>query len=766
MATLTVVNANDDGIGSLRQAILSANAAAGSDTITFDPSLAGESILLSSGQLTVTDDLIFDGDIDNNGTADITLDNGTDGPPSKILVIDNGNETADLTVTVDGLIVTGGAGEFGGAGIESRENLTVINSTIVGNGGTGLFSDIGDLTVTGSTITSNTAVDPEAQGGGIYSGSGSLTVIGSTISSNIVLGDSARGGGIYNDGGELTVRDSTINNNETLGSSEAGGGIYNRGDRLTVIGSTLTQNSTNGLGGGIFHTSGLLTVRSSTISDNAAAGSGGGIFLAEALLPGQAVALTLTNSLIAGNTAGSDGNEVAGIGFNIAADSSNLLGDSSQTNAEAFSGYSPSPTDITATSDGTNPTALANILDPLADNGGPTQTQALALGSPAVDAGDNSLLPLDRTDQDGDGNLDEVIPFDQRGSGFERVLAAAIDIGAVELATVTMVPGPMVNGQDATIFVENNIVVGNARQAGRPYRGRLFSNTDGTDNPNDVILGTDGSDNIRGGAEGNDLIDAGDGSDRIIFGSTSVFVGAGAGDDFVRGIGASNGGIFVDLGSGNDRFYATRNNHFITGSGNNVIGIGRGNDTVQTEDGNDIVYSTRGGGDNTLDLGGGTNVVWVQRGNYTIATGADQDFIGLGNGTDTVDAGDGNNIIYALGAAPAGDKDITTGLGDDNIWTGAGSDIIDGGLGTNILTGGAGADQFTARAGALNIITDFELGRDQIALDGLSVSDLNIVQGAGDRARDTFVSAQSELILRVVNTAAEALVAADNFTTA
>jgi hypothetical protein len=42
MATFTVTNTNDSGAGSLRQAVLDANAAAGADTIVFDASFNGE----------------------------------------------------------------------------------------------------------------------------------------------------------------------------------------------------------------------------------------------------------------------------------------------------------------------------------------------------------------------------------------------------------------------------------------------------------------------------------------------------------------------------------------------------------------------------------------------------------------------------------------------------------------------------------------------------------------------------------------------------
>jgi hypothetical protein len=59
-ATLTVTNTNDSGPGSLRQAILDANAAPGADTITFQAGVSG-TITLTRGQLLITDDLTLAG---------------------------------------------------------------------------------------------------------------------------------------------------------------------------------------------------------------------------------------------------------------------------------------------------------------------------------------------------------------------------------------------------------------------------------------------------------------------------------------------------------------------------------------------------------------------------------------------------------------------------------------------------------------------------------------------------------------------------------
>lgn len=88
--------------------------------------------------------------------------------------------------------------------------------------------------------------------------------------------------------------------------------------------------------------------------------------------------------------------------------------------------------DITATRDGTHPTALAGIVDAtLSYHGGRTKTLALVDGSPAMNAGNNAHVPADRLDLDGDGDTAEPLPVDQRGGRFARVFGT-IDIGAFE----------------------------------------------------------------------------------------------------------------------------------------------------------------------------------------------------------------------------------------------------------------------------------------------------------------------------------------------
>ncbi len=85
------------------------------------------------------------------------------------------------------------------------------------------------------------------------------------------------------------------------------------------------------------------------------------------------------------------------------------------------SGGTAGASDITATSDGSNPASLNLILNPtLVDNGGPTLTHALVTGSPAIDkapAADCAVVPTNGADQRGvtrsqDGNVDSVYACD------------------------------------------------------------------------------------------------------------------------------------------------------------------------------------------------------------------------------------------------------------------------------------------------------------------------------------------------------------------
>lgn len=403
--TITVTNVGDRGPGSLRQAILDANDGDGAAAITFAPSLSGQTISLTSGELVITDDLTIDGDLNDDGIADITVDAGQ---ISRVFNV--GGDAAEIAVELSGLTVSGGsvAGDDGG-GIFVFGDLTLIDSTVSGNSadrGGGIFNAaVSELTLIDSTVSGNSAVTGD--GGGIYNSFGSSAIlVNSTVRENSAAGNGgAISSGIYS---FADITDSTISGNSAAGN---GGGIYSGFAAAYLANSTVSNNSAAGDGGGVFNYFATV-VTNSTISGNAA-DRGGGIYNTIA----GGAGIYLTSTITAGNTA-RRGGEVFNRGLPFA-DANNLFGDSSQTNRDAFVGFFAfGASNIVATSDGTDPTAIDAILGPLADNGGPTLTQALVAGSPAIDAGSNP----------------ENLATDQRGEA--RAVGAATDIGAFEARSI------------------------------------------------------------------------------------------------------------------------------------------------------------------------------------------------------------------------------------------------------------------------------------------------------------------------------------------
>lgn len=141
-------------------------------------------------------------------------------------------------------------------------------------------------------------------------------------------------------------------------------GIYVAGSVLTVEDSTISTNT----GSGIFSavTRVRLRVRRTTITGNQATDGAGGIFV------GSRTRAVLLSTIVAGNTATNGTNDVGDGGFHARFRSRgyNLIEDPVGT--DGMSGR----TDLDLV--GADP-----LLQPLADNGGPTQTHALGVGSPA-----------------------------------------------------------------------------------------------------------------------------------------------------------------------------------------------------------------------------------------------------------------------------------------------------------------------------------------------------------------------------------------------
>ena len=418
---------------SIREAIGISNTSLGvTDTIKFGPSLNGATIDLSEGQLTIIDGV----SVDASGLASgVTLDVGildpvpylfSLGDGSRVLLIDDGDPGALSGVDLRKLTLRGGDTDGSGGGIYNSEALSltnvVVSASFAVESGGGIYSD-GPLTMTSSTVEGNTS----ARGGGISLGptAVSTTLIErSTIRDNLAYDTTlfgvAYGGGLYHTAvGALIIRDSTVLNNQAVGG---GGGIYAAGGLLTVLNSTIAKNratfSGDGTGGGIdLFVSQQASIYHSTIVENN--GAGGGVYLSS-----STTALLLHGSIVALNTRSSGSpDQISGGG---------------QLTAQ-FNVIGLGPNNGIANGVDGNKVGVDPLLGPLANNGGPTLTNALLTGSPAIDAGNPAFDP---------NIFSPPLANDQRGAPFARAFdgdgagGARIDIGAFELQPI----GPALPG--------------------------------------------------------------------------------------------------------------------------------------------------------------------------------------------------------------------------------------------------------------------------------------------------------------------------------
>jgi hypothetical protein len=460
----TVNNAGDaegtcptDTTCSLRQAINSANANSGSDNILFDSGLSGSTIILASEPPPIT------------GPTNI-VGIGAD----QLAVDGNGaHKIFDINQTTPGDAV-------------SISDLTVQNGCCAG----GIRSPNANLTVSDAVITGNSAI---GRGAGIYSSGPSLTVERSTVSGNIQTGGNA-GGGIFAYY-ELTLTDSTISGN-TAGVE--GGGVY--------VGLSYSF-------GGTDHHSGPHLIENSTIVGNTAGGNGGGVNFCGS--PFEADRLTIESSTISGNDAagtagagGAYGGGVAnycGAGYSGAILQNTIVAGNTAATADpdvnadspvdaSFSLIGVDSGGITEGVSGSNITGVDPVLAALADNGGPTETQALAESSPAIDQGSTALT----TDQRG-----LLRPFDVPGIDPSVATGAdSSDMGAFErqagdpaVRFLTVSTGGTGSGTVTGTGVDCN---GTAPDCSQAFTGGTVVDLTATPSPGSSFAGWTGCDSATG----------------------------------------------------------------------------------------------------------------------------------------------------------------------------------------------------------------------------------------------------------------------------
>jgi CSLREA domain-containing protein len=507
---VVTTTADEQGTGpacSLREAVQSANSGSSFGGCTGGTSGEDE-ISIPPGTYRLTgaagDDVNASGDLDV--TQDLTI------TPQGPGVVIHGNDPSDTDFTMHSDRVL----DIVGVGTElfaSRITVTEGDPQGIGVQGGGIrVGASAFLLLIGSRVEDNSASGGSALGGGIAS-NGTLVVTNSAISDNIapfdggltvldgvaamanvaVTGNRASfgTGGIFVDtDATLNLADSELSANHLVGETGVhhGGGMNSSGT-TTLRDVTVSGNMADQGGGGVYVSAGLLTLQNATVTQNVADqngndnGQGGGLLRASGTL-------TLRNTIVANNEDRSStgpfhpdcSGQVASGGYNLIRNQTGCT--------------------VTGSVTGSLPPGTDPRLRPLSDNGGPTRTHALRIGSPAVNAG--------APDAPG-GPPPACTESDQRG--MPRPQGGRCDIGAYELSLCLGAPVDRLGGSGADRL-----------------RGTAGADVIAGLGGNDRIAGRGGADRECGGA-GRDRLSGGGGNDRLDGGSQRDRCAGGPGRD-------------------------------------------------------------------------------------------------------------------------------------------------------------------------------------------------------------------------------------------
>lgn len=371
--TLTVTTTADSGPGSLRHAITSA---APDDTIDFALTYPA-TIILTSGELAITESLTITGP-----GPDLLTVSGNDA--SRVFWIDGPEESQKITVTISDLVIRAGRADLGG-GLHVEDDHLVLANVI--------FSD-------------NWA----PFGGGMYNGSGNPTLWNVTFQDNQAEGGG--GGGMHNNSGSPTLINVIFRGN----LASYGGGMSNFGGSPALTNVIFSGNVSQGGGGGManFNASSPSLVNV-TFTGNWAS-SGGGIFNTGSSNP------LIQNSILWGNRGRVKDDQISNNMSSPAILFSDIEG----------SGGSGAGWDWGLGVDlGNNLDADPLFWDPIDPAGAPTESGNLRLrrGSPAIDVGDNSLLPPGLTTD---------------LTGGPRIYNGIVDLGAYEAGQFFLIHLPVI----------------------------------------------------------------------------------------------------------------------------------------------------------------------------------------------------------------------------------------------------------------------------------------------------------------------------------
>ena len=470
-----VTNTNDSGAGSLRYVVSNAT---NNETITFAPNLSGHTILLTNGEIALSQNCTINASalpngISLNGNQNssifevengasvmlnfLTLTNGYANSGGAVLVDANGSLSLNNCILQDN-IAYGGYPDGGGAIYHNGTSLTLTNCTFANNscndsganGGGAIYSQGGSETLMNCIFSSNNATDG---GGAIYNESGTSTLVNCTFSGNY----GTYGGGAINSQNVLNLTNCTFTGN----SADSGGAITASGI-LNLASCTFTGNSADLFSGGAITASGILNLASCTFTGNSADSGGaindGGAFLNLAsctfaensamrdrggAISSYANTNNLVNCTFSGNAANGRGGAMYWSDAVVSLLNCTITGNSVTNGSGAgicasqdgpyegpiilaltnciVAGNTPDNISVLSGSfiSLNNLTNGNPMLSTLGNYGGLTQTMLPLPGSPALDAGNDAAVTGLATDQ----------------RGFPRISGAHVDLGAVEFQT-------------------------------------------------------------------------------------------------------------------------------------------------------------------------------------------------------------------------------------------------------------------------------------------------------------------------------------------
>jgi hypothetical protein len=473
-----------------------------------DEANSGDTVSVGAGTFAESVQIGISITINGSTTGTTTM---TGGVPAAIFIVPAGENFTD--VHLNHLSVTG---DHVGAGIlAAATNLTVTNSLISDNVGAGVESLVGTLAISNTTVSDTAFGDnsipvPYVGGAGVAVLASAATIDHSTLKDNEAAGlVTFNGELILGRGAETTLAPpeipaTTATLTDSTVSGNGLGGVVNDQGTVAVETSTVSGNTA----GGVVSLGGTASVKNSTVSDTV---------LDERQNPQQAGLIALpaeptptgppTNQLVpTARQRSAMGSTVA----HLLAGHTPAVRRMSKTLAPAAA---PAPVDAVVSASGSIvakqagvPDCLGPIVDDgynlssdaansckfsaanhdlvktdpklgsLADNGGPTLTQLLKKGSPAIDAiaSGKAGCVADATDQ--------------RGIARPQPTGEKCDIGSVELAAKAIVihPNSLPHGTVGTAYHATLTATGGA------YPTYAFSLAPGSSLPDGLALSSSG----------------------------------------------------------------------------------------------------------------------------------------------------------------------------------------------------------------------------------------------------------------------------------